>query len=222
MTGPTIHRADRFGASARGVRRVAGAAATIGRRWGLALGTAAVAICSALPAAWSHTFAPVHTVVVQVERCEVALLIGYTAGTGEPTERVLARAASQPKPHVLDALKDTLAAYALAPLTIAIDGVAVAPTSMRAKIGLGTEGARPTVVVLATIALPVSAHELTIRSSDPRTTRFSWQDRHSGRIDLPRAPAQDHWFTQAISFALPLRLPAERPGCPGALRRTGD
>jgi hypothetical protein len=177
------------------------------RAWIAAAGFAMVGT----PLAWSHTFPSVHTAVVQIEPCEVALLIGYTAGTGEPTQRVLARAASQPASRALDALKDTLAAYALAPFSFAIDGAAVAPSSVRAKIGLGTGGTRPTVVVLATLPLPGEARELTIRSSDPRTTRMSWQDRDSGRIDLPHAPAQDHWFTGAAAFALPIRA---RSGCP--------
>jgi hypothetical protein len=181
-----------------------------------------LAIGLAQPLAWSHTFPSVHTAVIQVERCEVAVLIGYTAGTGEPTERVLARAASQPASHALDALRSTLAAYAMAPFTIAIDGAPVAPSQVRAKIGLGTGGTRPTVVVLATVRLPAAAHELTVRSTDPRTTRMSWQDRESGRIDLAHAPAPDHWFLQASSFSLPLRPATGAAGCAGVIRRAAD
>jgi hypothetical protein len=145
----------------------------------------------------------VHTVVVQVERCELAVLVGYAAGTGEPTERIIARAASQPKSHALDALRAALTAFALAPLQLTLDGQPLSPTAVRAKIGLDGGGARPIVVVLATFALPVGG-ELTIRSKDPRTTRISWQDRSRGRIALDRAPAQDHWYTAVASFLLPL------------------
>jgi hypothetical protein len=162
----------------------------------------ALAISLAGTPAWAHVFPPVHTVVVQVERCELAVLIGYAAGTGEPTERIIARAASQPKPHALDALRASLTAFALAPLTFAVDGRPLVPTSIHAKIGLDG-GARPMVVVLATFALPAGG-ELAIRSKDPRTTRISWQDRASGRIALDRAPAQDHWYTAVASFLLPL------------------
>jgi len=163
----------------------------------------AVAMCLVALPAWGHTFPPVHTVVVQVERCEVALLIGYTAGTGAPTERIVARAASQPKPRILGALRDTLAAYAMAPLTIAVDGKPLVARSVEAKIGLDAGGTRPIVVVLATFALPVGG-QLAIASSDPRTTRISWQDRGSGRVLLERAPTQERWFTQMASFLLPL------------------
>jgi hypothetical protein len=146
----------------------------------------------------------VHTVVVQVERCEVALLIGYAAGTGEPTERIIARVASQPKSHAVDALRDTLAAYALAPLTISLGGAPVVPTTVRAKIGLDAGGTRPVVVVLASFALPRTGAELAIVSRDPRTTRISWQDRASGRIKRETVPAQGHWFSGVASFLLPL------------------
>ena len=153
--------------------------------------------------AWGHTFPPVHTVVVQVEPCEVALLIGYAPGTGEPTERIIARVASQPKSRELDALRDTLAAFALAPLAITVDGKALVPTSVRAKIGLDASGTRPIVVVLATFALP-AGRTFAIASKDARTTRVSWQDRSSHRVDPEAAPAQGHWFTGVASFLLPL------------------
>ena len=163
----------------------------------------ALAIALAGAPAWGHTFPPVHTVVVQVERCEVALLIGYAAGTGEPTERILARAASQPKSHVIGALRDTLTAYAMAPLAVEIDGKPLVATSVRAKIGLDASGRRPIVVVLATFALRGGA-QLAVSSKDPRTTRISWQDRASGRIAPDSAPAAGHWFTGVASFLLPL------------------
>jgi len=162
-----------------------------------------LAIALAEPPAWGHSFPPVHTVVVQVERCEIAVLVGYTAGSGEPTERVIARAASQPKSHALEALRDTLTAFALAPLAFSVDGRPLAPTAVHAKLGLDPGGTRPSVVVLATFALP-PGDALAIRSKDPRTTRISWQDRSSGRVVLDRAPEQDHWFTAVASFLLPL------------------
>jgi len=172
----------------------------------------ALAIWLAGTPAWGHTFPPVHTVVVQVERCEVALLIGYTAGTGEPTERIVARAVSQPKAHILGALRDTLAAYALAGFTIAVDGVPVVATSVRAKIGLDGGGTRPIVVVLATFSLQGGRH-LVIASRDPRTTRISWQDRGSGRVVRDRAPSEGRWFTGMASFLLPLAAATGGSSC---------
>jgi hypothetical protein len=155
----------------------------------------------------------VHTVVVQVERCELALLIGYAAGTGEPTERIIARAASQPKSHVVDALRETLTAYAMAPFAIAADGKPVMPTSVHAKIGFDASGTRPIVVVLATFPLHAGAAMLAITSKDPHTTRISWRNQASGRVVTDQAPAQGHWFTGVASFLLPLAAASGGTAC---------
>lgn len=175
----------------------------------------AVAMCLFVSPVWGHTFPPVHSVVVQVERCEVALLVGYAAGSGDSTERIVARVASQPKSQARNALRETLTAFAMAPLTVRIDGKVVVPTSVRAKVGAEGGGTRPAVAVLATFALPDGARTLAIASSDPRTTRISWQDRGSGRSGGDRAPAQDRWFTGVASFLLPLGLPHGGTSCTG-------
>jgi hypothetical protein len=145
----------------------------------------------------------VRTAVVQVERCELAVLVGYRAGSGEATEKLVARAASQPKSQALDAIRDALAAQAMAPLTLSVDGRALVPTSVRAKLSLEGDGARPMVVVLATYILPPGS-QLTLASRDPRTTRISWTDLDSRRVAIPDAPAQGRWFTGVASFVLPL------------------
>jgi hypothetical protein len=168
----------------------------------VAVATALASSLAGLPA-WGHKFPPAHTVVVQVERCEVALLIGYAPGTGESTEGIVARVASQPKSHVADALRATLTAYAMAPIAITFDGVALEPSSVRAKIGFEAGGTRPTVVVLATYSLR-RAGRLAIASKDPRTTRISWRDQASGRVARDGAPSEGRWFTGVASFLLPL------------------
>jgi hypothetical protein len=167
-----------------------------------------MATALATPVARAHTFPPVHSVVVQVEPCALALLIGYTAGTGESTERIVARVASQPPARAADALRDTLTAFAMASLRVEIDGAPVKPTSVSAKIGLDPGGTRPAIVVLATFALRGGSQALVIAPRDPRTTRISWHDQASTRMQRPpardRAPAQDHWFSGVASFLLPL------------------
>ena len=173
-----------------------------GRRIRVAVATA-LAIGVAGPAAWGHNVPPLHTVVVQVERCELVFLIGYAAGIGDPTERIIARAASQPKSHIVGALRDTLTAYAMAPIALAVDGKPLVPSSVRAKIGVDASGRRPIVIVLATFPLRDGA-QLTITSRDPRTTRISWRDQSSGRVVRDRAPTQGHWFAGVASFLLPL------------------
>lgn len=162
-----------------------------------------VAICLAGPAAWAHTFPAARQVVVQVEPCEVVLLVGYRPGTGESTEAVLARAATAPKSRALDALRDLLAAFAMGPLTVSIDGQPLVPTTVRAKIGLEPGGARPMVVVLVTYALP-AGKQLAITSKDPQSTRFSWQVKGGARVAIPDAPQQGKWYPGVASMLLPL------------------
>ncbi len=165
----------------------------------------ATAVASWLAAgpAWGHSFPPARNVVVQVEPCEVVLLVGYRPGTGEPTEAILARAGSAPKSRALEALQDVLAAFAMAPLTIAVDGKPLVPTNVRAKIGFEPGGARPMVVLLVTFPL-ARGTSLAVGTRDPRSTRISWQDRASDRVVIPDAPQQGKWFGGVASMLLPL------------------
>jgi hypothetical protein len=163
----------------------------------------AVAIALAAGPAWGHSFPPVRTVVAQVDACEVALLVGFRPGSGDPTERILARAVAQPAARTLDALRTTMTTYAMAPLSVTVGGTALVPTNVRAKLALD-DGGRPTVFVLVTYAIPRGGGVLAIASKDPGTTRISWQDLESHRVDLARAPAQSHWHDHAASFLLSL------------------
>ncbi len=166
----------------------------------------AVAIWLAGAPAWAHTFPPARNVVVQVEPCEVVLLVGYRPGTGEPTEAILARAGSAPKSRALEALQDVLAAFAMSPLTIAVDGRPLVPTKVRAKIGFEPGGARPMVVLLVTYPLAPGS-TLAIGTKDPRSTRISWQDRRSERVVISAAPAQGKWHAGVASMLLSLSPP---------------
>ncbi len=180
----------------------------LGRRFALA---SVVAMLAGQPA-WGHTFPASRNVVVQVEACEVVLLVGYRPGSGEPTEAILTRAASAPKSQTLDALRDVLAAFAMAPLTLSVDGARLAPTSVRAKIGIEPGGARPLVVLLVTYPVAASG-TLSVATKDPRSTRISWQDRRSGRVSIPAAPAQGTWHAGVASFLLSLSAPPEGFAC---------
>jgi hypothetical protein len=154
--------------------------------------------------AWGHTFPAVRTVVLQVERCEAVLLVGYRPGNGEATQSVIARASTDPSPRPIDALRDVLAVDAMTPLSLAVDGKRLVRTSIRAKVGIEPGGMRPMVVLLVTYALPAGGGTLSLTSRDTRSTRISWQDRDSGRVS-PDSPAQDHWYEGVASFLLTLR-----------------
>ena len=170
-----------------------------------------VATLAAQPA-WGHTFPAVRNIVVQVEPCGIVLLVGYRPGSGEPTEAILSRAASAPKSHALDALRDVLAAFAMAPLTISVDGKRLVPTNVRAKIGIEPGGARPMVILLVTYPL-AAGKTLEVRTREPRSTRISWQDRRSDRVVISAAPAQGKWHAGVASMLLTLSGPTEGSVC---------
>jgi len=168
----------------------------------------AVAIWLAGQPAWGHTFPKVRTVVLQVERCEAVLLVGYRPASGEATESVLSRAAADKRPN---ALRDVMTADAMAPIALVVDGKPLAPTAIQAKIGVEPGGARPMVVLLVTYAVPAGA-SLELTTTDPHSTRFSWQDQDSGRVASADNPAQDQWFDGVASFLLSLSAPGG-PSC---------
>jgi hypothetical protein len=172
----------------------------------------ALAICLAAQSAWGHRFPEVRTVVLQVEACEVALLVGFQPATGQETEAILKRAASAPKGMGLDALKSQLTTHALAPLALSLDGKPLAPASVQAKVGVEPGGSRPIVVLLVTYSLP-SGGELMLSSREGKSTRISWQDRESGRVVIPAAPAQHRWHNGVASFLLELSGPTGVSTC---------
>ena len=153
--------------------------------------------------AWGHTFAPLRSIVVQVESCEVALLVGYRAGSREEADNIVARVANQPKSHVASALRDVLGAYAMAPVTLSVDGHALVPTAVRAKLATDAPQGRPMVVVLVTYSLP-PGKTLSVTTRDPRSTRISWTDRSNGRVDLEGSPTQAKFFSGVASLLLNL------------------
>ena len=96
-----------------------------------------------------------------------------------------------------------MSAFAMAPLTVSVDGQPLVPTTVRAQIGLEPGGARPMVVVLVTYALS-AGKTLAISSKDPRSTRFSWQSKGTDRVAISDAPQQGKWHSGVASMLLPL------------------
>lgn len=153
--------------------------------------------------AWGHSFPPVRTVVLQVERCELVVLVGYRPRSGEDSDTILAQASNAPKSQAFETMRGLLTAHALAPLEVTVGGAHVTPTSVQAKLGIEPGGTRPMVVVLVTYPIP-AAGALAVTSKDPKTTRFSWQDRSAGRVEIGSAPQQTRWFIGVASFLLTL------------------
>jgi hypothetical protein len=163
-----------------------------------------VAVVAASQVASGHTFSSARTIVVQVERCELAVLVGYQPGTGEASDALLARVGSAPRSRIVETARAMLTSQAMGALTVAADARPLEPTSVRAKLALDPRGTRPQVLVLVTFALPPAARQLTVATRDPRATRISWSDHDSGRVDPGRAPAQGRWYPGVASFLLTL------------------
>jgi len=150
--------------------------------------------------------------VVQVEDCELALLVGYRPASGEDTQTLLERVAAQPRGQQLDVAKSLMAQRAMSTLGVTFDGKPLVPTSVRAKLGLDPGGTRPLVVLLVTYALPGKG-TLAVTANDPKTTRISWTDKSHGRVDLDAAPAQARWHSGVASFLLSLAAPTGVSAC---------
>lgn len=164
-----------------------------------------VAVVAAGQVASAHTFSPVRTVVVQVERCELAVLVGYQPGTGEVADARLARVSAAPRSQAVATARAMLTSQAMAALTIAADARPLEPIRVRAKLAIDPRSTRPQVLVLVTFALPPEARQVTLATREPGATRISWTDHGSGRVDLAQAPAQGRWFPGVASFLLGLR-----------------
>jgi hypothetical protein len=186
------------------------------RRVSLALSLATLVAIGLVPLAgrpaWGHTFAPLRSIVIQVETCEVALLVGYRAGSREEADGLIARIANQPKSHAVGALRDVLAGFAMSPLTLAVDGRPLVPTTVRAKLATDSPAGRPMVALLVTFALP-AGKTLSLATRDPRSTRISWTDRSHGRVDLDLAPVQGKFYSGVASFLLNLTGPSGGSAC---------
>lgn len=179
----------------------------------------ALAMSLACQLAWGHTLPPVRTVVVQVEDCEIAVLVGYRPASGEATDTLLARVGMEPKSNRVEAAKSMLGKQAMSALTFTLDGKPLVPTSIRAKLGTDPSQSRPMVIVLATFAAPGQGL-LAVTTKDPRSTRISWTDRSLGRVDLLGAPAQTKWHSGVASMLLTLRAPTGVSACATSPRST--
>jgi hypothetical protein len=108
------------------------------------------------------------------------------------------------------------AVRALAPLSIRVDGQAVAATSLDLKLVKDPPtSTRVAAVLLVTYDLPPSTRSVEIANADPHRTRFSWVDRSKGRYALPGV-AQDTWSSGVASILLQSGPGDSWPSCPDA------
>ena len=170
-------------------------------RLGLTVLATAIAIAIAMPQGWGHRFPAVRTVVVQVEPCSVALLVGWRPASGDDTAVLLGEAKTGGKDQEVQILTQRLTALALAPIRLRLGGVEVAPTSVEANVTVEDGTGRPVVLLL--VSYPASrGGALEIVSKDPKSTRISWVDKSAGRVEIGAAPTQSQWHDDLASFLL--------------------
>jgi hypothetical protein len=150
------------------------------------------------------------SVVAQVDRCELSLLVSWTPPSGDETSAILADSARAPGPTAAttpgERLRALYTSRALAPLSIRADGRPLAPRSLEVKLVRDPpRSSRLTAVVLVSFSLPPAAETLEIANSDSHRTRFSWVDRSGGRFTSPGTPTSQ-WASGVASILLHSRV----------------
>jgi hypothetical protein len=168
------------------------------RTWGL---VTTVAILLMPQPSWGHRFPAHTTVVAQVDDCGVSLLIGWRPASGLPTELLIGQATSTGKVRQADALQQQLSAMALSNVQLIVDGKTLQPGQIDAFVTAEEGSLRPTVLLLANFAVAKSG-TVQIKVKDPKTSRISWLDKSSGRVEISQSPAQQKWFDQVASLLL--------------------
>jgi hypothetical protein len=171
-----------------------------------AAGLVAVLVASPV-AATAHTFAEQRTVVAQVERDQLVVVVGYQPAAGAESLAAVGQASVRPKGTKSQALRAILAARAVSPLTVSIDGTAVEPTSMRTKVFVDPPGSdRLAVAILLIYDLPAHEIALEVGIADA-STEFSWVDRTSCQRTITTAWPARSWVTGVASFLLTVAAP---------------
>jgi hypothetical protein len=179
---------------------------TVTRNLLFAAGLVAVAV--AMPvAASAHTFPESRNVVAQVERDHLVVVIGYQPATGGTSLAALGQAAMEPKAAKSLALRAILAARAVSPLTITIDGTAAVAASTSVKVFVDPPGSdRLAIAILQIYDLPPRAVDVAIGIADPRTA-FSWVNRDGCQRETSSVWPPRSWVSGVASFLLQVAGP---------------
>ena len=145
---------------------------------------AMIATIAVVRVAIAHTNPARRSVAVQAERNAIVMLVTWTVPSGEPGEVYAASAAwGRRGADGRKALQASLAAKAIGPLTLTLDGVPVASPEMKVKLTEDPPGSgRAAVAVLLSATIPAGEHTASISirpDSDP--TRVMFVDRSAGR-----------------------------------------
>jgi hypothetical protein len=169
---------------------------------------------------WAHRFPSVRTVVVQVEPCSVALLVGWRPASGDTTALLLgeAKVRGSDKDKEIQVLTQQLTAMAMSSLQLVMDDSPLVPTSVEAKVSVEDGTGRPVVLLLLSYAVTTGG-KLALLSKEPKSTRISWVDKSNGRVEITSSPSQLQWHDDLASFLLTLSvsIPTEETSCQSSL-----
>jgi hypothetical protein len=178
----------------------------------VAAGVLAAAVATPV-AASAHTFPETRTVVAQLEADTLVVLVGYQPGSGGEGVAMIAHAAEQPKGLGSHVLRAVLAARAVSPIAISVDGVRLVPRTAASKLFVDPPGSdRLAVAVMLTYDLRPGEADLALGIADPRA-RVSWVNhgacaRGSSEVWKPRS------YVSGVASILLKLAPCEPPSSP--------
>ena len=165
-----------------------------------------VAIAAAIGVrdAGAHRIVGGRSLVVQLDRGEVELLVSWKPPGGDLADALATSGARGPHPR--DRLRALYTERALAPLRVTADGRPLAPTSVEGKLVVDPPSSgRLAALVLVRFTVPAGARALAIENRDARQTRLALSDRSGGRYAIsPVLPAR-RWTTRVASLLLTLQ-----------------
>lgn len=130
----------------------------------------------------AHSLPARRSIAVQAEKDALVVLAVWTAPAGEPGAVFDLTAALASRGKARAALEARLAARALGPLRLMIDGEPLVPGALHTRLVEDPpRSGRHAVAVLAEAAIPAGAHEVTVTLGPTGdATRMSFLDRSSG------------------------------------------
>jgi hypothetical protein len=164
---------------------------------------AAAAVLVATPvAAWGHSSGESRTVAAQVEAGHLVVVVGYQPASGGAALAMVAYAAKQPKGTGSLALRAILAARAVGPLAVQLDGARVEASSVESKLFFDPPGStRLAIAVMLIYDLPPRATALEV-GIDDEITRFSWVNHDACARTVESVWPPRSWVTGVAAFLL--------------------
>lgn len=150
------------------------------------------ALLAAAGIAGAHSYPSRRSIAVQAEKDAIVVLAMWTAPAGEAGELFdLGAALGAKGTKSLAALEAQLAAKAIGPISLALDGAPLEPTAVRTRlIEDPPRSGRRAVAVLVEARIPAGSHEVSVSLGPTgEATRMNFVDRSNGAAAVNgRAP----------------------------------